>query len=462
MVGAPHSCAAGSRSTRPDYPVGVRLSADEQTPGGLSADQTASIARSFEPLIDYLDLSFSGYYNFDKMFATMDTPLGYELPTSEIVARAVDVPTIVTGRIMSLDDARRVIVNGTADMVSLVRPLVADPELIAKARSGRAHEVRPCIGTNQGCVGKFFTTGRMRCTVNPSAGREVEMPFGEVPQADSPGRVVVVGGGPAGLEAARAAALRGHTVDLFEMRRELGGQVAIAATAPHRADIGAITAWLADEVRRLGVRVHLGAVVDPDEIRARSPHAVIVAAGSTPRRDGFQSLTPATLVPGSQLPHVYTSWEVFGFGGNAKVGKRALLYDDTGTYEAISVAEELQSRGAQVVFATRFETIGAKEFGPAVIHPARARLVKAGMELMPTTTILEITASDVELSTMAGAVINRVPADTVVVVGYNRPNREYADELVDAPFPVHVVGDATGSQTIQDAITQAAQIARAI
>jgi len=458
----------------PSFPVGVRLSADDQIEGGLDPVDTADLARRIEPHVDFVDVSLASYWRFHKLLSTMDDPLGYEIPTSEIVTKAVSVPTIVTGRIMTLDHAERLVRDGVADMVSMVRALVADPELVVKARAGREAEVRPCIGSSVGCVGQVMTTGRLQCVVNVAAGNEASTPF-EVPgPAERRRRVLVVGGGPAGLEAARTAALRGHEVELYDLARTLGGQVTPASTAPARGDLGAITRWLAEEVRRLGVRVHLATPVDPDLLVAAAaragdgldaPPAVVLATGSRPRTDGFQVSSPSVPVPGAHLPHVRTSWDLLGHGGRAVIGARGVVYDDTGTFEAISVADVMLAAGAEVVMLSRLEQVGASlPYPPATVEASRERLTAGRFTFVPAVSLREITAEHV-VSRFHGTQRNLVtPADTVVICSYHEPARELGELLheVAPQLEVHLAGDVTGTWGIMDAVRQAATVARAL
>lgn len=444
------------------YPIGIRLSSDDGIPGSLRPDDTAQIATLLQDKVDFVDVSIGSYYRWHKTLATMDDPFGYELPTSEIVTRVCDKPTIVTGRIMTLDHASHIVASGQADMVSMVRALIADPELVNKARAGRENEIRPCIGTSQGCVGQAQTTGRLGCVVNVAAGKEATTPYEGSPATVSR-RVLVVGGGAAGLEAARTAARRGHRVELHEMTNKLGGQVTIAATAPRRADFGAITRWLADEVERLGVTVHLRSPIDVESVVESGADVTIIATGSVPRRDGFQAARPLQPIPGSDLPHVYSSWDVFGFGGRARVGERAVVFDDTGRYDALSVADALLAAGADVTLVSSHNALGARVVLPiATVAAVRERLYGGAFTFLANSNLEEITPEEVLAVAAGSSRVTRIRADTVVIVGYNEPQRQLADALDGRSTETYVIGDAAGGATLQQAIQDAARVARSI
>jgi 2,4-dienoyl-CoA reductase-like NADH-dependent reductase (Old Yellow Enzyme family) len=439
------------------YVVGVRISSSEEVEGGLTPPDSLEIAKMIEPLVDYINVSLGSNYNYHM--STMDHPLGLELPKSEIITKQLDVPTIVAGRIMTLEQADAIIESGQASMVSMVRALIADPDLIRKGRDGRHAEVRPCTSSSQGCMGGAL--GKFACVVNPSVGNEALVPSDVPPPTDDPKHVLVAGGGPAGLEAARGAALAGHTVTLCEMTNALGGQVAIASLAPHRADWGAITQWLGDEVERVGVKVRLRTAVEPDLVREENPDVVIVATGSTPRRDGFQSKRPTYQLPGVGLPHVYTSWDVFGFGGRAEVGATALVFDDAGGFEAIATAEMLAAAGASVTVVTRHPIMGAivpaREWTVAL---PRERLLASGARHVGQGYLEEIRPGEVDVGVFGSDERITCPADTVVLVGYNLPNRELADALDGFAGPVHLVGDAAGGSNLEQAIREGHMVAR--
>jgi 2,4-dienoyl-CoA reductase-like NADH-dependent reductase (Old Yellow Enzyme family) len=449
-----------------DYCVGIRLPNEEYIPGGLTPADVAEIAQIVEPYVDYVSLHMGSYWRFHKLLSSMDDPLGNEMPANEVIIRAVAKPTIVVGRIMTLDHAEHLVASGAADMVSMVRALIADPGLVNKARRGDEHLIRPCIGSNFGCVGNLMSTGTLSCVVNVAAAQETTVSFEPTGPAPVPKRVLVAGGGPAGLEAARTAALRGHEVHLHEATRHLGGQVAIAATAPHRSDIGAITEWLVGEIERLGVTIRLSSMVDPDVVAEVAPDEVIVATGSSPRRDGFQLSTPVTPVPGHDLPHVFSSWDVFGFGGRARLDGPAVVFDDTGSFEAISVADALLEAGLEVTMVGRCQAIGEHlPYPPATVGAARERLLAGRFDFIGGHHLIEITAEEVVIGVLFTSRRRVVPARTVVLVTHNHPNRELAEHLGVAPggpLPVHLVGDVTGTNGIRPAIHQAAAIARAL
>jgi NADPH-dependent 2,4-dienoyl-CoA reductase/sulfur reductase-like enzyme len=324
----------------------------------------------------------------------------------------------------------------------MVRALIADPELVSKSARGEESRVRPCIGCNQGCVGRYG--GHLGCTVNALVGREAKAP---IRPATERRRVVIVGGGPAGMESARVAAQRGHEVTLFEASAALGGQLRLARLSPLRGEMGEIADWLASELAQLGVDIHLGVAADATDVLNSEPDAVIVATGSRPRRDGYQIATPLSPIPGAGLPHVKTSWDVFVDG--AGTARSAVVFDDVGHYEAIAVAEQLLNAGLHVTFVTRLPRIAP------LLEPARMegtvkrRLMPRDFDFVVDAGLLAIEPDKVVVGSLYGGRPRSVPADLVVMVGANLPARELADQLGGRVPQVELVGDALGPRFLQ-------------
>jgi 2,4-dienoyl-CoA reductase-like NADH-dependent reductase (Old Yellow Enzyme family) len=448
-----------------DIAVGVRLPNEDYVPGGLDAAENAAIAAELDPLVDYVSLHMGAYWRFHKLIAPTDDPLGVEMIPNKVITRVVTKPTIVVGRIMTVDHASAIVRDGEGDMVSMVRALIADPELPNKARRLEEHKIRPCIGTNMGCVGQLMTRGVISCVVNVSAAQEAHVSFEPQDKVAQPKKLLIVGGGPAGLEAARTAALRGHKVELHEASRRLGGQVALAAEAPHRADVGQITRWLSDEIDTLGVDVHLNSMVDADMVAEIAPDEVIIATGTTPRYDGFQVSTPSVPIPGWDLPHVHNSWELFGVGGKFDITGPAVVFDDTGTFEAISVADVLLKAGVHVTMISRLEQLGQNvPFPPVTVGAARERLMSSDFDFIGGHYLRGIAPDEVEIGVLFTDRVRKVAARTVVLVSFNEPNRELANELGArlSNVKVHMIGDVKGRNSMMTAIHDAAALARAL
>ena len=436
-------------------PVGVRMSADEMYPGGITPDEALELARIVADggLADFVSVSLGSPMNVTKVIGGMEEPLGYELPWTGPVTSRLTVPTLVAGRITSLAQAEAIVRDGVADLVSMVRAHVADPELVAKSLAGQAHRVRPCIGCNQGCVGSGSSPyGRFGCTVNPTAGFEAVTNT----HRGGPASVLVVGGGPAGLEAARAAAASGDRVILCEQADRLGGQLLVARQAPFRSRMGDIADWLAAELPAVGVDIRLGTRVDAGYVRAQRVDRVIVATGSVPRADGFTIADPDRLIPGIGQPHVRSSWDAIT--DTAIRDARAVVYDDIGHHEAVSVAEALMARGCEVVFVSRLNRVMPLLEAARMETTVKRRLYSGPFEFIGDSRIARIGPGEVTVASMYGAPDRTVEAGLVVVVGGNEPQRRLADELA-GELDVSLVGDALGPRFLQLAILEGHQAA---
>jgi 2,4-dienoyl-CoA reductase-like NADH-dependent reductase (Old Yellow Enzyme family) len=447
-----------------DFALGIRLSASEM-PGGVTEEDNKRVllAVQAEGLIDYVNASRGDYYKMDTMVGGMHNPTGYELVSSGDIVSVATVPRLVTGRIRTLEEADQIIRDGVADLVSMVRQHIADPDIVRKTREGRAEEVRPCIGCNQGCWGGHARNGRFGCTVNPAAGRELDLAEDLMVKTAAPKKVLVIGGGPGGMEAARTAALKGHKVVLCEASSSLGGTINVAKRAPKLSTIGDIAYWLEQEVYRLGVEVRLNTYMDSSDVLAENADHVIVATGSAPRMDGVQPTNPGQRVNGVDLPHVLSSTDILT--SPREHGSAALVLDTVGDYEGLAVMEHLLTQGVKVTYVTAERSMAPEIEKTQRDWPAYERFLKLGdFEVVTRHHLVEIQPDRciIRPHLASSNQTRTVQADTVVLVTQNEPLSQLWDELHASHPGMVLVGDAEQPRDVLHAIWDGHAAARAI
>jgi 2,4-dienoyl-CoA reductase-like NADH-dependent reductase (Old Yellow Enzyme family) len=440
-----------------DYPVGVRVAPD-LVERSLAPDDLLRAVRILEDrnLIDFVDVSVGNYLTFDKMIGGMHEQVGYELPTSIPISRHVKSAAMLSGRFRTLDDADLVIRSGDADMVVMTRATIADPALVNKSLVGAATRVRPCIGCNQGCVSAFMLTRRMGCVVNPAVGFEQTIGDDFLTRAVPPKKILVIGGGVAGMEASRVAALRGHRVTLAEAYANLGGTLNIASMAPTRHGLKDIAIWQENEVYAAGVDVRLNTYMDLENVLAENPDAVIIATGAAPRKDGIQLSHLTDPIKGIDRSNVISTNDLFT-GQHGPLGKTALVIDDVGHYKAIAAAEELLSRGLSVSFITRHTAFAPNVEWALMVEPALRRMSKGKFNWLTRMRAIAIGDGFATIGPTYLAVGDSqttVPADTLVFVSLNRPNQDLYHALTARGMPVSHIGDAQSPRFLDAAIRE--------
>lgn len=330
-----------------EFVVGLRMAVDEARPGGLTAGDGIEIARRLVAEgIDFLSVirgSLDTDNNLSRVIAPMGTPAAAHLAFAGEVKRALDVPVMHAGRINDLATARYAIAEGLLDMVGMTRAHMADPHVMRRVAAKEEDRIRPCVGAGY-CIDRVYEGADALCVHNAATGREFQLPH-TIEPSSSPKTAVVVGAGPAGLEAARVLAERGHSVTVFEANSQPGGQVAVAARLPRRRDLIGIVDRRVQECERLGVKIHYNTVAESDDVLAEDPDVVIVATGGIPNTGGVDG--PADLVT--------DSWQILT--GEAKPKQSVLLYDDNGDHPGMSAAEMIATSGADLEIVTPERTV---------------------------------------------------------------------------------------------------------
>jgi mycofactocin system FadH/OYE family oxidoreductase 2 len=341
----------------PCLAVGVRLCGDELVEGGTTIDDAVQIARLVEEqgCADYVNTSIGvATASLYMIEASMHVPPGYASFVPSAIRSAITLPVVGVGRYKDPLQAERALEEGHCDLVGAVRAQIADPDFAAKARSGRTESIRLCLSCNQECVGRMGLNRWLGCIENPAAGKEALKPrVSRAPRLAPAGRggVVVVGSGPAGLQAAIAASRAGSKVTVFERLAEPGGLVRIAASVPNRAEFGDLVRNQLHECRELGVQMELGVHAGIEEVLGVDPRAVVVATGSRPDRPWWaQAESSGAGIETADVREV--------LDGTARPAGRVLVVDELGFHQATSVAELLADRGCAVEIATPAMVVG--------------------------------------------------------------------------------------------------------
>ena len=326
----------------PDFILGMRVTGDELTAGGLEADECVEIAQTIAATgaVDFLNVLAGAPYDdlgLASWVAPMGTPSAPHLSIAGRIRQSVALPIFHAGAVADITTARYAVAEGHVDLIGMTRSQIADPYLVQKLMDGNEARIRPCVGLGY-CVDRVNQGKAMVCGHNAATGREALQPH-IISKAEKQRKVVVIGGGPAGLEAARISAERGHEVVLFEAGDRLGGQLNLASKGTTRRQVAGISDWLINEVNHLGVDVRFNHYAEAEEVIAEQPDAVFVATG------GWPSVLD---IPGSQ--HLASSWDILS--GEVRASGEVLVFDEVGDHAASVCANILSQAGCQVTLMT--------------------------------------------------------------------------------------------------------------
>ena len=430
--------------------LSFRLNGSDHVPGGLTPGEAVRIAQALERAgVDLISVTAGLYETPHKLIPPLDTPLGTHLDLAAEIRSGVSVPVIGVGRIITPAQAELALKWGQADLIALGRALLADPDWPAKAREGDWRAIRPCVGCNQGCIDHMFGDKPVTCLYNPRTGHRLELPL---KKAAKPKRVVVVGAGPAGLEAARVLDAMGHQVILLEKENRIGGQVNLAARPPGKEEFGRIIDYYAHCLEQSRIDLRLGTEARAETVLALRPGAVVVATGSVP-------LVPD--LPGINEPGVVSAHQVLA--GEAKVGPRVVVLG--GGNVGLETAHLLLSRGHEVTIIEMDQQVG-QDLGPARRYLLMRKLRELKARRLVSCKIRRVHSDRVSyvrhLNDGRRTHLELTGLDNLIIALGVRPLDRLALDLEEVDQPVFLIGDVLSPGKILDATAEGARVAHVI
>jgi 2,4-dienoyl-CoA reductase (NADPH2) len=452
-----------------DFPLLARMNGNDFMPGGQGPLELREYAKALvQEGVDALDINV-GWHEARVPQIVSFVPRGVFAYLARGIKKQVSVPVIAGHRINDPALARQLIGDGMCDLVAMGRSLIADPYLPEKARTGREDEIVHCVACAQGCFDHLFELKSIECLCNPKAGRESQL---KIEKTKHPKKIMVIGGGPAGMSAALAAHERGHSVTIYERSDRLGGQLFLAGAPPGRQEFLELAKDLQKQIRLKGIRVVLNQTVDEELIERERPDAVVVATGAVP-------MTPP--IPGIDRPHVVQAWDVLEekvitgrrvvvIGGGAVGVETALFLADKGTLsgdalkfllvnkaEEVDTLYELATHGTKEVVLIEMISKVGKDIGRSTRWGMLQDLSRYGVKTDVETRAIEITDTGVKVE--RGKTTEEIPADTVVLAGGAQPFNPLEPILEKKGIPYKVAGDARQVGTAFEAVHQGFAVA---
>jgi 2,4-dienoyl-CoA reductase (NADPH2) len=460
------------RGVGPDFPIIVRVAGNEFMDGGLANEEARLFSRGLEKAGANMINVTGGWHETRVPQITMGLPRGGFVYLAQGIKQAVSIPVMACNRISDPILADRILRDGQADLIGFARGLIADPELPNKAREGRFDEINYCIACNQGCFDPIFEGKPQTCLVNARAGAEGKR---TLEPASGRKKVMVIGGGPAGMEAARVAALRGHEVCLYEKNECLGGQLPLAAAPPGRAEFLTFVRYLEGQMKKLKVTMHTGTEATPLQVEREKPEVVILATGAEPAIPGIK---------GADRPNVVLAWDVLSgkadtgkevviIGGGAVGLETAMFLARKGTIDADTLyfllfnqaekPETIQTllyRGLKRITVLEMLKRVGQDIGRSTRWAILQDLARLGVRTLNKAMAKEITER--------GVVIERegreelIPGDTVVLATGANPVNSLYDQIKNQVREIHMIGDAKSPRKALEAVAEGLEVGRTI
>jgi mycofactocin system FadH/OYE family oxidoreductase 2 len=449
----------------PTRALGVRLCGDELIEGGTTIDEAVAISRIVEATgkVDYINTSIGvATATLFMIEASMHIPPGYALFIPNAIRRAVDIPVVGVGRFKDPIQAERALADGHCDLVGAVRAQIADPDFVRKAQAGEHDDTRLCLSCNQECVGRMGLNRWLGCIENPATGREAllsaqstafsnAIALGTKPAPRK--RVMVVGAGPAGLQAAISAASHGHDVTVYERELVAGGQVRWAATVPNRAEFGDLIRNQLNEAARANIKIVYGHAIDAAFVVSDKPDAVIIATGAVPARPYWAPGDAANIV---DVMSILTG------EATPPAGAKVVIVDELGFHQATSIAEVLADRGCDVEILTPGMVVG-QDLGITLdMENFCIRAAAKRITLTPDSVVMGWNGSALSVLHHVSGSMNELSADWVVLAVPGSPADALYRELHTAGINVHRIGDALTPRRAHAAVVDGDRIGAAL